>query len=306
MIKVVDGQSNEKPLVFAVDRDKKDLAFMRAMLMAEGCDVVEVSVEEDLVERAVRQHPDVIILDLDLKDRIALRQCAELRRLSATQDIPIILQTAQHGDVDTIVEGLTSGAFDYMIKPYHLKEFVARVGVMIRISRMLHRDRELAMTDDLTGLFNRRTIFERLREEMDRARRYATSISCIMMDLDHFKRINDTYGHLAGDEVLRAAASIARQNKRVPDVVGRYGGEEFLMLLPETGRTGARIVAERVRESIEDTLVEYDDSRIRITASLGVATAHNDEKLSGDELLQRADNALYEAKNRGRNRTVAA
>ncbi len=272
----------------------------------EGYDVLAVESLKNLIESAVATSPDVIVLGLDDDNDMALSMCERLRRTSATQDVPVILQTATYRDVDRIVEGLSRGAFDYLIKPYHWPEFLARVGVMARISSILKRERRLAATDDLTGLLNRRVVLKRLHEELERTARYATPLSCVMLDIDHFKDVNDTFGHLVGDRVLREVASITQECKRIPDLVGRYGGEEFLMLLPETDAEGAVSVAERVRKRINTRTITDTGREVRVTASLGGATCSPGCKANADDLIRQADEALYQAKHAGRNRVVHA
>ncbi len=158
--------------------------------------------------------------------------------------------------------------------------------------------------DGLTGVFNRRYLEESLEYEFTRARRYGHRLSVLLLDLDHFKRINDTHGHLAGDEVLRQAARRIASAVRNVDVVGRYGGEEFLVILPETDGDGAHVVAERIRALIAEQPVIYDDTAIDISTSIGLATL--DEHMAAyTDLIERADGALYRAKDNGRNQVVA-
>lgn len=294
----------KRPAVLVVQESSAQNERLHGILSEEGFEVLELTSGKALVDTAIQQRPDVIILDLDSSGIRGLKLCESLRRTSSTQHIPVILQTAQHRDAEKIVEGLSKGAFDYLIKPYNDREFIARVGVMTRISRMLNENRHLAMTDVLTGLLNRRSLFERLREEVDRAKRYRTCISCVMIDLDHFKRVNDTYGHSGGDEVLKETGRVLAESKRLPDVVGRYGGEEFLMLLPETGAKGAEILAERVRTQISSNVVTFGKHSISVTASLGVATTAAGEVQNADQIVSRADRAMYQAKHAGRNRTI--
>lgn len=167
--------------------------------------------------------------------------------------------------------------------------------------------RQLAIMDPLTGVANRRWIMDELERELERSRRHNLDLSVIMVDLDHFKAINDTHGHLVGDRVLKTAASVLSETVRMTDMVGRYGGEEFLILLPDTDREAAREVAERCRRHIAATrAVVGGDTGFAITASLGVGSQHGNERLHGDSLIGDADQALYQAKRGGRNRTVVS
>ncbi|MFB6240252.1 MAG: GGDEF domain-containing protein, partial [Gemmatimonadota bacterium] len=170
--------------------------------------------------------------------------------------------------------------------------------------RLLEEMKERARTDELTGLANRRELMDRLEEEIDRARRYGDPLSVAILDLDRFKEINDTLGHQAGDDVLSRLGELLAEETRAPDVAGRYGGEEFAVVLPETGREEARRLAERVREAVEELDFEADGEPFGVTCSVGLAELEEDEEM--DDLVKRADDALYRAKEEGRNRVVAA
>lgn len=167
-------------------------------------------------------------------------------------------------------------------------------------TRLFAELQRLAIIDDLTGLFNRRHFFEVARLEFERARRYQRSLSIIMMDIDHFKDVNDSLGHLVGDAVLQIVAERCKQNMRETDVIGRYGGEEFVLLMPETSADGANMVAERLRVAIGDTPITTHGETVRITISIGLAILVGDCK-DLDQLIQMADAALYAAKRGGRN-----
>ena len=175
-------------------------------------------------------------------------------------------------------------------------------------ARLRDRERRLneaARTDPLTGVANRRRFLEVFTHEFERSRRYGSSLSCVILDLDHFKSINDRYGHAVGDKVLVAAADAFRRSLRVADSIARWGGEEFVLLLPQTNQEGAEAVADRCRRSLEDVRVTTDQGAVGVTVSLGVATYPHPHLQSPDALLRRADEALYEAKKGGRNRVVS-
>ncbi len=227
-------------------------------------------------------------------------------------EIPVIMLTGQE-DVRAKVKGLEAGASDYLTKPFDDEELVARVRVHLKIKNLQDelkdknvRLEELSNTDGLTRITNRRHFMEMFEIEFLRAERYRTSLALTMVDLDHFKQINDRHGHLVGDQALIAVAKVLREGLRKFDVVARYGGEEFVLLLPETDLAGAQIVAERYRKRIEEAQVTAGSARIRLTASLGVAVFPRDGVAGIDDLIRIADQALYEAKSKGRNRVVAA
>ncbi|MBL6945048.1 MAG: diguanylate cyclase [Rhodospirillales bacterium] len=178
-----------------------------------------------------------------------------------------------------------------------------------RLSSALTKIREMAVTDELTGLFNRRHFFEILGAEFGRARRYGRNVSCVLLDLDYFKKINDTHGHQAGDRVLKVTAEIMKANCRSSDVVARYGGEEFVILLAETQLNNAVRAAEKIRTAIEASPISIEDGKeLRVTASLGVASVslRSDPDISTATLIKITDDALYRAKQNGRNRVEGA
>jgi diguanylate cyclase (GGDEF)-like protein len=222
----------------------------------------------------------------------------------------IILLTAK-SDRDDIVEGLNLGADDYVTKPFRHDELLARMGVGARIlqlekrlSESLAREEALATRDGLTGLPNRRALTDIARVELSRAARARTSVGLIVMDLDHFKRINDEFGHAAGDKALQQVAEVLQKSKRDYDYTGRWGGEEFLVVLPGTSLSQAAMVAERIRTSIQAVRLDLGvPGTVELRASLGVTCAPPVSPPVGlDDLLRQADAALYRAKREGRNR----
>ncbi len=174
----------------------------------------------------------------------------------------------------------------------------------LRRVSLYHQVQEMAIQDGLTGLFVRRYFLERLEEEVARAHRRQTSLAFLMVDLDHFKRINDTYGHLVGDRVLREVSHLIRRSVREMDLVGRYGGEEFGVALPEADRALGIQIADRIREAVQAAPIAAYDEKMRLTVSIGVALCPKDAK-TAEELIESSDRAMYEAKGMGRNRTVA-
>ena len=227
-------------------------------------------------------------------------------------EIPVIMLTGQD-DVETKVKSLTSGAQDYLTKPFHDQELIARVAIHKKLKKLQDEMREknarleeMNRTDALTKLANRRFFMESFSREYERAKRYGEPLSYVMCDLDKFKSVNDNYGHIAGDNALVVAAKVLKDTLRTNDLPGRYGGEEFGMLLPETDAEGACIVADRCREIIEQTPVQTDQGPINITISMGVSTFYpsREEHPTISKLIDLADGALYEAKEGGRNRVV--
>jgi two-component system, cell cycle response regulator len=266
-------------------------------------------------ERALeilRHQPDVqlCVMDWMMPGMSGVDVCRELR-LDSSHYVYVVLLTARTGSED-VIEGLQAGADDYVLKPCNPHELEMRLRAGRRVveleRKLLAMQEQLrieATHDALTGLLNRRAIFEELGRELARSRRASEHFSVVMCDVDHFKRVNDTYGHGGGDAVLRALPRLISSELREYDRLGRYGGEEFLVLLANCQAHEAVRVAERVRARIERSKVEVGELQLQITMSFGVAGS--DQGPGGIEgIVAAADAALYRAKNRGRNRALIA
>jgi diguanylate cyclase (GGDEF)-like protein len=254
------------------------------------------------------ERPDLIICDLEMPrmDGFKFLQLVDARQM--LQDIPVIMLTGR-GETELKVKGLAMGASDYVTKPFDRGELVARVKVQLKIKQLQdelkrsnERLREISNTDHLTGLYNRRYLMEVLAREMVRVQRKKSALSLVILDVDHFKKINDTYGHPGGDEVLQTVANEARFGLRLYDVAARYGGEEFVLVLPETPLTGGVAVAERLRKRVEAISLPPPLDQVAVTVSLGVASYPAQGVTDMETLLQQADLALFQAKRNGRNR----
>jgi two-component system cell cycle response regulator len=248
------------------------------------------------------ESPSLIISDWMMPRMDGLALCREIRNMEKSEYIYFIILTAK-GEKKNIIEGLEAGADDFLTKPFNQEELKYRTRIGERIINLERRIMELANTDPLTNLLNRRAFMERMGPEMSRAQRDKKPLSLILTDIDHFKRVNDTYGHQAGDLVLQRFAGQLTTSARPYDFVGRHGGEEFVICLPGADGRQAGSVAERMRRQIEDMEIMLpDESRsIRITASFGTASYSGESGKNGDLLIKRADDALYLAKNKGRN-----
>ncbi len=254
--------------------------------------------------------PRLAILDWMMPSMDGVQICREVRKRGAEPYFYILLVTAK-GQKQDVLEGLEAGADDYLTKPFDPHELRARLRAGRRIIELQEQLiaarealREEATHDPLTGLWNRAAILEILQRELARAQRAGTAVTVIMADLDHFKHINDTYGHLAGDAVLREVTRRMLSSVRVYDSIGRYGGEEFLIVAPGNDLTGALKHAERVRAGVSRNAVDIFEGAFPLTISLGVA-ASSDAK-EADQLVRAADEALYRAKHAGRNRVEIA
>jgi two-component system, cell cycle response regulator len=254
--------------------------------------------------------PSLAILDWMMPGMDGLQVCREVRQQAAEPYIYVLLLTAKSQKTD-IIAGLEAGADDYLTKPFDANELRMRLRAGRRIldlqaELILVREalREQATHDSLTRLWNRATIYEILQRELDHIRRTNMTLSLILVDIDYFKRINDTYGHLIGDAVLRETAHCMQAVLRPYDNIGRYGGEEFLLVLPECDAAGAMTLAERLRTTIATKALTLAEGMTPLTISLGVATSSMAQET--EALISAADAALYRAKNNGRNRVELA
>jgi diguanylate cyclase (GGDEF)-like protein len=256
--------------------------------------------------------PDLVLCDLVMPVFDGLKFLALRATRPELGQIPVIMLTAED-DPNRKVEVLDRGASDYVTKPFNDKELVARVRVHYRVKALQDQLREantrletLAVTDGLTGLFNRRYFDDLLLSEVRRTLRYKVPVSVILIDLDHFKQVNDTYGHPMGDEVLRNVGRLVIEKVRATDAAARFGGEELAVILPQTNMTGAAELAERLRKLIAEATHTLGGVSIQKTASLGVASFDgSDPPIGPEDLVKRADQALYKAKQGGRDRVVA-
>jgi diguanylate cyclase (GGDEF)-like protein len=254
---------------------------------------------------------DLIICDLVMPTMDGFKFLEMLLARPDVQDIPVIMLTAQE-DQKLKVAGLEHGACDYLVKPFDARELIARAKVQLNIKWQKdqlkltnQRLTELTSKDHLTQVCNRRGMVEILDRELQRSRRKEYPLSLVMLDIDHFKLINDQYGHQTGDLILRTIADLAQDHLRSYDAVARYGGEEFVLILPDTPRDGAFLVAERLRVKIENISFAAELSRLHVTVSMGVATYPDSDIVEVDDLIKAADTLLYRAKKEGRNRVVA-
>ena len=244
---------------------------------------------------AITWQPDLILLDVDMPDMSGFDLCRQLKSDEACCKIPIVFLTGAASPEDRVA-GLNLGAVDYITKPFHPAEFQARVRAALRTKYLLDLLQQRAQID---GLRNRSFLDERLLTEQAMIRRHHRPMACVMIDVDHFKAVNDLYGHATGDEVLRGVADVLLQTTRVEDVVARYGGEEFTVLTPGVDAEGAMILAERIRSAIESLSVNRGATILKVTCSLGVAGYDPGGPIA---LIPSADAALYAAKANGRNR----
>jgi len=311
---VTEGRA---PVILVADDEAVILALIRRRLEWESYVVHTAQDGREAVKLAREFRPDLIILDVMMPVLDGLQACRLLKDGQETRDIPVIFLSALD-DMETKVGGLSQGANDYISKPFRAEELIARVQVAIRLKR--ERDRlsrsvdesqcraeaasEKSMTDALTGLLNRYGLQHSLQHELSEARRYARPLACLLIDVDYFKLVNDNFGHAAGDRALVQIGRVLTESVRGSDVVCRYGGEEFLVLAPETKLEGALALCEKIRLAVAARLFGEDERVFRLTLSAGVSQLRAAE--SAHDMIARADEALYQAKESGRDRVEAA
>lgn len=288
--------------ILVVDDLEANRELLQDMLDAAGHRAIGASDGPSAIAMAIAERPDVILLDVKMPGMDGLEVCRRLQELAETSTIPIVFITANYTEEEDMLHGLEIGAYDYLVKPVSRSVLLARVGVMLRIRQTDERVRQLSMIDDFTGLFSKNYVVRRLEEEMQRAQRRESALTVTMLDLDDFKAYNDTFGHLFGDEILKHVSATLKANIRAYDSLGRYGGEEFLIVQPELVEEDAVATVERLKEKLaEERLVEAG-REFSVTFSAG--TAQWDGQATPTDLIRRADAALYEAKRSGKNRTV--
>jgi diguanylate cyclase (GGDEF)-like protein len=293
----------ERPLILVVDDDPALRELIAVQLENAGYETVRAADGEEALRLATEHEPDVVVLDVSMRGLDGYAVCRRLQERDPSAPPVIFLTGRAH--TNERIEGLESGAVDYVVKPFEAAELVARVRVALRTKARTEALAALASTDGLTGLPNRRRLDERAAEAIAVAERYGRPLACLMIDIDHFKRINDTHGHAAGDEVLREAARRLCSASRSADFVGRYGGEEFAVIMPETDLGGGVAAGERIRGTLAANPVHATGTEIWITASVGVA-GWQAGMAGPQDLYAPADRALYRAKQLGRNRVVAS
>ena len=303
----------ENFLILVVDDIPQNLKVVGNMLDAVGYSTTFATGGQQALDRASKAIPDLILLDLMMPEIDGLEVCRRLKDNPALQHIPIIFLTASQ-EQDHLVQAFQLGAVDYITKPFRKLELLARVKTHLDLKyttdqlklALAELDR-LAHVDPLTGTLNRRSLFTAVEQEFNRAMRYESMFALLMLDVDHFKQINDRYGHAVGDRALVALTNVINSALRKVDVLGRYGGEEFVIMLPQTDIQQALAVAHRIRLLVEAMQLPLDaplglssSEGLRFTVSIGVAAYQANDTLV-DKIFDRADQALYCAKDLGRN-----
>ncbi len=297
-------------ILIAEDDSMTRLA-LRKNLKRWGYDVLETKDGAEAWDMlSAEEPPRIAILDWMMPGMEGIDIC---RLLHESEKIPFVytILLTTRADKEDIVAALDSGAYDFLSKPVHSAELRSRIAVGVRLVEADDKLREyagemerLATTDSLTGLYNRRYFFEAAGKGLERARQNKTQLSLLLMDIDHFKKINDTYGHFAGDEALKALTACCKAILRDSDLFSRFGGEEFAVLLPGTDKDRAFNLAGHLRRIIEELSIDFAAQSFNFTVSIGVASME-DSVESLEAILKRADDAMYQAKKNGRNQTVS-
>ncbi len=294
-----------KERVLIADDNQNNLKLIKEILEDEGYTTMTASDGSTAMQMVQEFKPHVLLLDIMMPDMDGFQVCEALKKEPETKDIPIIMVTAKTGGCD-LKRAFELGAFDYIKKPIDEMEVIARVQSALKFKEREDRLREMATTDGLTGLYNHALIVELFEKEVSKQERKNSDLSFVMLDIDYFKKVNDNYGHITGDFILKELADILKCLVRCGDLVGRYGGEEFSLILPDAGEENALALCERIREKVAAHLFTVGSQTLSITVSMGVYCKTGGDKTPSQDILRLADEALYRAKQNGRNRVELA
>jgi len=294
--------------VLIVQAESSERAFQKSLFAEAGMSVIEASSGAEVLDFLATDRPDLVVLGRALPDMDGLDLLPSLKS-NELEFVPVLV-ASNRGETAERVRGLQLGADDYISRPCDPAELLARVRALLRTKQTHDRIRKLQATleqmvvnDPLTGLHNRRYLMDRLLQEMQRSDRHGEPLAFAMLDLDSFRPINDQYGHVIGDKVLRAVGNAIAKSIRVSDIAARYGGDEFGVILPQTPPEGAMRVCERLLRTISELILQDENGKsCRVTASLGLAYYPADDVETPEDLVHSADGALYGAKRSGKNR----
>ena len=297
--------------VLIVQAESSERAFQKSLFAEAGMSVIEASSGAEVLDFLATDRPDLVVLGRALPDMDGLDLLPSLKS-NELEFLPVLV-ASNRGETAERVRGLQLGADDYISRPCDPAELLARVRALLRTKQTHDRIRKLQATleqmvvnDPLTGLHNRRYLMDRLLQEMQRSDRHGEPLAFAMLDLDSFRPINDQYGHVIGDKVLRAVGNAIAKSIRVSDIAARYGGDEFGVILPQTPPEGAMRVCERLLRTISELILQDENGKsCRVTASLGLAYYPADDVETPEDLVHSADGALYGAKRSGKNRFTA-
>ena len=289
------------PLILIADDQPMLRQMLRDTLAPEGYEFIEASTGHQAIDLFRQYQPDIVLLDVVMPGIDGPNACAALRNLPQGHTVPILMITGRD-DEKTINIAFAAGADDYITKPCNMLVLRHRVKRLLEAERHRKVIEQMAMIDGLTGLLNRRMLTQKLTQSMRSARETQQPLSLILLDIDHFKKINDTYGHTSGDQVLRSLSALLQKEVGSAGFVGRYGGEEFIIALPAMTLSRATALASKILGKIKKLPIVVADAPqpLFITASLGVAQLRHQPPDTFDDFVKRADEAMYEAKTQGR------
>lgn len=303
-----------KHSILIVDDSPFNLRLLKAQL-GKHFTVMFASEPDKALEIAFKEKPTLILMDVVMPGMSGYELCRILKSREDTKNIPVVFLTARGGIEDKIIGLEDVGGDDYITKPYNVNELIARINVHIRLkeardqlkrlleekNQLIKQLEEMSFRDGLTGVYNRKYLEEYLDSSIRESMRYGSPVSVIITDLDHFKQVNDRYGHQVGDQVLRKFTERILNGIRRADILARYGGEEFVIVCKYTGLKGAVMLAEKLRKNVEDQPFRIGDIIIKIASSFGVASTEGKTCISAAQLIGEADQFLYQAKKMGRN-----
>ncbi len=313
---------DSRPNILIVDDRKENLIALSAALEDVDADIIQASSGSEALGLLLEYNFALVLLDVQMPEMDGYEVANIMNQSSSTQNIPVIFLTAVSKDEHNIVKGYASGAIDFITKPLNTEILLLKVGIFLRLwsqsNELLllslkyqgamkeleaQRDelKEMSIKDYLTGLYQRRVFDDLLVKEVNQSVRHNTHLSLAMLDLDYFKKVNDTFGHSVGDEVLVKVSAVFMDLVRGSDIVSRYGGEEFVILMPDTHLNDAVRSCERIRSSVENLKYDTDNGELTVTISIGVAEFHLNAEKKLALLIKRADECLYQAKDQGRN-----
>ncbi len=301
-------ESVKSQKILIVDDDPQISGLMTMILESYGYEIAVAASGNEALKKLDQIMPHLVLLDVNMPGLSGLETLEIVRK---REEYTSVVLVSGNSDTQDVIKGLEAGADDYICKPFNLHELVARVKTQLRIKNLTDKLSEankklqaLVEIDDLTGLYNMRGMYDRINLEISRNRRFGSGICAIMMDMDHFKRVNDDHDHLFGSFVLKEVGGIIKTSMRDVDFGARYGGDEFMVILTGTDYDGAMKYAERLRLAIEEYDFNNGEHRMDLTTSMGLAVLRPDAErnLTAKELVQWADRALYESKETGRNK----
>src|SRR3989304_2824763 len=282
--------------VLLVDDSRQARVALKDALKGVFSSFIEAEDGIAAIKAFVEEKPGFIITDIEMPSINGYRFISTIRNMEDGRDVPIILISGTKDSLKKKLTGFNLGASGFVLKPFEGEELREKNALL----------EKLAVTDELTGLHNRRHFFEAVKEQMALGLRHGFKIACLLIDIDHFKKINDTYGHAAGDEVLKNLGSLLRACKREGEILARFGGEEFIMCLFNTDSGHARLAAERFRKLVADHDFSPVCPGLRITVSIGLALFPQNRVSSIDDLIRTADKAMYASKTAGRDRVTVS